>query len=61
MVRARMALRAADEPMLIRERRAVTVSETNTAFRGMLEPGVMREMKRWPGIPCERTSQWNGI
>lgn len=56
-----MALRAADEPMLIRERRAVTVSETNTAFRGMLEPGVMREMKRWPGIPCERTSQWNGI
>lgn len=46
VVRARMALRAAVEPMLIRESKAVTVRETMTAFRGMLEPGVIREMKR---------------
>ena len=35
-----MANRASVEPMLIRERRAVTTRETMTALRGMFQPGV---------------------
>ena len=48
-----MALRAVVEPMLISERSEVTVRETRTAFRGMLDFGVMWPIRRWPGIPCE--------
>lgn len=39
MVRVTMARRAADEPMLISDKRIVTISETITAFRGMFQPG----------------------
>jgi len=40
MVRETTALRAAVEPMLMRERRMVTTRETMTALRGMFQPGV---------------------
>lgn len=43
MVRARIALSAAVEPMLMSESSEVTRRETRTAFRGMLEPGVILE------------------
>ena len=35
-----MALRATVEPMLMRERRMVTIRETITAFRGIFQPWV---------------------
>jgi hypothetical protein len=40
MVKETIAVRATDEPMLIRERRIVTARETMTEFRGMFHPGV---------------------
>jgi len=35
----RMALKATLEPRLMRERRAATMKEKRTAFRGMSQPG----------------------
>lgn len=52
-MRARMAFKAVVEPMLINERSEVTVRETRTAFRGMLDFGVMCPIRRWPGMPCD--------
>lgn len=40
IVSVTMARRAVVEPMLIRERRAVTTKETITAFSGMFQPGA---------------------
>ena len=46
-----MAFRAVVEPMLISESSEVTVRETRTAFRGMLDFGVMWPIMRCPGMP----------
>lgn len=57
-----MAFRATEEPMLIRERSALMVRETQTAGRGMFHPGEtwkllagdLEGMSYWPylGEPC---------
>ena len=45
VVRERMAFRATEEPMLMRERRMVTRKERRTALRGMFQVGMI-----WDGI-----------
>nr|POE89968.1 hypothetical protein CFP56_20437 [Quercus suber] len=54
VVRARTALRAAVDPMLMRESSAVTSRDTRTAFNGMFKPGVMCAIHLYPGIPRSR-------
>ena len=49
-----MAFRATEEPMLIKESKAETVSETATAGRGMFQPGETLESQVWPGSPASR-------
>lgn len=39
-----MAFSAAVEPMLMNDRRVVTVKETKTALSGIFAPGVIRAM-----------------
>lgn len=41
VVREKMALRATEEPMLMRERRTVTRKERRTALRGMFQVGLI--------------------
>jgi hypothetical protein len=40
VVRDRMPLRAAEEPMLMSESKMLVSKEMRTAFKGILDPGV---------------------